>query len=115
MIAMSTKPAYMMEQLVDKAYTAILQTSLYETPCAEFEGMDPNNQTYATLKEHMLQVFELRLQIDTAGGQNTAYNVTHPSTDDDSVGTIPKSIQNMQMANNAAAHTINENMLTSTR
>ena len=61
MIAMATKPEYTIEQLVDKAYTAILQTGQYETPCAEFKGMLPENQTYATLKEHMLQAFELRL------------------------------------------------------
>ena len=44
MIAMTTKSEYTMEQLVDKACTAILQTSQYETPCAEFKGMLPENQ-----------------------------------------------------------------------
>ena len=50
-----------MKQLVDKAYTAILQTGQYETPYAEFKGMLPENQTYAALKEHMLEEFELCL------------------------------------------------------
>ena len=54
MIAMFTKLAYTMEQLRDKAYTAIFQTGLYKTLCTEFKGMDPNNQTYTTLKEHMI-------------------------------------------------------------
>ena len=76
--------------------------------------MDPNNQTYATLKEYMLQVFELRLQMGAPGEQNTSYNATYTSTDNDSIGTITESIQNMQMANNAAAHSINENMSTIT-
>ena len=61
MIAMTTKPEYTMEQLVDKAYTAILHTGQYKTPCAEFKGMLPENQTYAALKEHMLQAFKLHL------------------------------------------------------
>ena len=61
MLAIPTKPTYTMKQLIDKAYTAILQTGLYETPCAEFRGVDPKNQTYATLKEHMMQAFELCL------------------------------------------------------
>ena len=52
MIIMATKPEYTMEQLVDKAYTAILQTGQYETPCTEFKGMLPENQSYPTLKEH---------------------------------------------------------------
>ena len=59
MVAMTAEPAYTMEQLIDEAYTVILQTGLYETLCVEFRGMDPENQTYATLKEHILQVFEL--------------------------------------------------------
>ena len=41
MVAMSTKPAYTMDQLINKAYMAILQIGLYETPCAEYRGMDP--------------------------------------------------------------------------
>ena len=61
MVAMTTKPAYTMEQLIDKAHTAILQTGLYKTPCTEFCGIDPEHQTYAMLKEHMMQAFKLRL------------------------------------------------------
>ena len=61
MVAMPTKPAYTMEQLIDKVYTTTLQTGLYKTPCAEFCGMDTEHQTYLMLKEHMMQAFELRL------------------------------------------------------
>ena len=63
-----------MNQLIDKAYTAILQTGLYETPCAKFKGMETENHMYATPKEHMVLAFELRLQIGTVGGQNTVFN-----------------------------------------
>ena len=93
MVAMTTKPAYTMEQLIDKAYTAILQTGLYELPCAEFCGMEPEHQTYAMLKENMMQVFELRLQMGTSGEQNTSYNAYR--ADDDLMGTITESLQNM--------------------
>ena len=75
--------------------------------------MDPEHQTYALLKEHMMQAFKLRLQMGTAGGQNTAYNAY--GADDDSMGTITESLQNMQMANNAAVSTINDNMSQITR
>ena len=40
MVAILIKPAYTMNQLINKAYMAILQTRLYETPCAEYRGMD---------------------------------------------------------------------------
>ena len=99
--------------MLDKAYTAILQTGLYETLYTEFYGMDDEHQTYAMLKEYMIQAFELRLQMGTAGRQNTAYNTY--GTDDDSIGTITKSLQNLQLANNAAASTINDNMSQITR
>ena len=59
MIAMATKPEYTMEQFVDKVYTAILQAGQYETPCAEFNGILPRNQSYAAMKEHMPQAFKL--------------------------------------------------------
>ena len=111
MIAMATKPEYTMEQLVDKAYTAILQTGQYETPCAEFKGMLPENQMYSTLKEHMLQAFELRLQMGISGqpgGQS--FHGANNTMDDESIGAITESLSHMQMANNALARTINENM-----
>ena len=110
MVAMSTKPAYTMDQLINKAYMAILQIGLYETPCAEYRGMDPVYQTYATLKEPMMQAFKLRLQMGTEGGQNTVYSAAYNTTDNDSMGTITESLTNMQLANNAAATTINDNM-----
>ena len=108
MVAMTTKTAYTMKQLIDKAYTTILQTGLYETPCTEFRGMDPENQTYATLKEHMMQAFELQLQMGTVGAQNTAYNTY--TNDNDLMGTIAELLANMQLTNKAAAVTINDNM-----
>ena len=61
----------------------------------------------------MMQAFELRLQMGTVGGQNTAYNAY--GNDDDSMGTITESLANMQLANNAAATTINANMSQITR
>ena len=59
MVAMITNTAYTMKQLINKACTDILQTGLYETTCAEFRGMDIKNHKYTTLKEHMMQTFEL--------------------------------------------------------
>ena len=70
--------------------------------------MDPEHQTYTMIEEHMMQVSELRLQMGTAGRQNTAYNAY--GADDYWTGTITESLQNMQLANNAAASIINDNM-----
>ena len=109
MIAMATKPEYTMKQLVDKAYTAILQTGQYETPCAEFKGMLPENQTYSTLKEHMLQAFELRLQMGISGQPGAqSFHGANNMMDDNSIDAITESLSHMQMANNALARTINK-------
>ena len=43
MVAITTKLAYTMYQVINKAYTAILQTGLYKIPCAEYRGMYPVN------------------------------------------------------------------------
>ena len=109
MIAISTPLVYTMKQLVDKAYTVILQTALYKTLCAEFKGMDPNNQTYTTFKEYMLQSFELRLQMGAPREAKTPCT-TLPTT----LRQITESIQNIQMANNTVAQTNNDNMSTIT-
>ena len=75
-----------------------LQTGLYETPYAEYRGMYPVNQINTTLKEHMLQAFELRLQMGTAGGQNRTHSVAYNITDGNSIRTITKSLNNMVIA-----------------
>ena len=93
MVAISTKAVYTMDQLINKAYTAMLLTGLYKTPCIEFKGMETEHQTYATLKEHMMQAFELRLQMETWGDQNTAFNSMYNTADDNLMETIKKSIQ----------------------
>ena len=104
-----------MEQLVDKAYTAILQTGLYETPCAKFKGILPKNQTYSTLKEHMLQAYELWLQMGVSScPSNSLYYGTHNAINDDSIERITKPLTNMQLANNATTRTINKNISTIT-
>jgi hypothetical protein len=61
------------------------------------------------LKEHMLQAFELRLQMGISG-QPGGFHGANNATDDDSIGAITESLSHMQMANNASARTINENM-----
>ena len=70
---------------------------------------------YTPLKEHMIQAFELRLQMGTAGGQNTAHNTAYNTAGNNSMGTITESLNNMQLANNATATAINDNMLVITR
>jgi len=83
----------------------------YETPCTEFKGMLPDNQTCAALKEHMLQAFELRLQMGISGQPGGgAFHGANNAMDDDLIGAITESLSHMQMANNASARTINENM-----
>ena len=75
--------------------------------------MDVEHQTYSMLKEDMMQAFELRLQMGTAGGQNTAYNTYE--NNNDLMGTITELLQNIQLVNNAAVTTINDNMSQITR
>eukprot|EP00957_Ditylum_brightwellii_P168816 12849283-Ditylum_brightwellii.AAC.1 len=108
---MATKLAYIMNRLVDKAYTAFCQMDLYKTPCIKFKGMLPKEQTYAMLKKDMLQAFKLWLQMGISGcPAGNVYYGAHTTTKDDSVVTITNSLNNIQRVNNMVACTINENM-----
>ena len=116
MIAMATKPEYTMEQLIDKVYTAILQTGQYKTPCTEFKGMLPENWMYVMLKEHMLQALELHLQMGISGQlAGNLYFGANNTKDNNSISTIVELLNNMQMVNNASEYTINKNMSTISR
>ena len=75
MVAMVTTPTYTMGQLVDKVYITILQTGLYKTLCAEFKGMLPEDQTYATLKEHIPQAFDKGWLTATFACKNAALSM----------------------------------------
>ena len=75
--------------------------------------MYTENQTYTTLKEHMIHAFELRLHIGTVGSQTTAYNAY--GNNNDLMGTITESLVSMQLANNAVATAISVNMSEITR
>ena len=59
----------------------------------------------------MFQAFKLRLQIGISGQpRGGAYYGVNNATDDKSIGTITELLNNMQIANNTPARTINEHM-----
>ena len=84
------KPAYTMEQLIDKdkAIVAIQKTKLYETALLEWEALNEINKTWNELKAHFTKAYE--------SGTGTAsfhgyVNNAEAEEDDASVVTIQES------------------------
>jgi hypothetical protein len=111
-IALRAKPAYTVEQLIDKAVTSVQLTGLYPTALLEWNGFAEENKTWPELKLHFTEAYDLLLitRGGTAGaaGYHSA-NTTTTEEDDDSMTSITVSIANMHIANNANAQVINDN------
>ena len=115
-IALRAKPAYTVEQLVDKAVTSVQLTGLYPTALLEWNGFAEDNKTWPEMKSHFTEAYDLLL---TTGGGTAGAAGYHGANytadnDDDSMTSITASITNMHIANNANAQAINDNMSTIT-
>ena len=104
-------PPYTMDQLVYNAKTAIQETGLYSMAILEWNGFDPANQNWGELKTHFTEAYDLHLR--SAGGtarQAGYHGVNNAEEDDDSINSIQNSIANIQLANNANAQQMNDNI-----
>ena len=111
-IAAISKPAFTMEQMLDKALTAITETGLYHLAILEWNGFDATNQTWPEMKTHFTEAYDL-LQRSGAGTAKThGYhqgNLTQED-DDDSIGSIRSSLTTIHQAHNANTVAINDNL-----
>jgi hypothetical protein len=109
--AIQNKPPFTLDQMIDKALIAIQLTGLYERALLEWQDFLDENKTWAQLKLHFEEAYELRL----ASGQGTAgmhgyVNHAADETDDDSITTIQDSLQSIQLANNANFLAMQDNL-----
>jgi hypothetical protein len=110
-VSIMSKPAFTMEQLIDKAIVAIQRTGLYETALLEWNGFAPEHKTWPELKSHFEEAYELRL---TAGQGTSAFhgyvNNAETAADDDSITSIQESLNSIHMANNANYANLQEHL-----
>eukprot|EP00804_Cyclotella_cryptica_P009738 CCRYP_011263-RA/>CCRYP_011263-RA protein AED:0.36 eAED:0.36 QI:0/-1/0/1/-1/1/1/0/256 len=59
--AIQNKPPFTLEQMIDKALIAIQLTGLYERALLEWQDFDEENKTWAQLKLHFEEAYEIRL------------------------------------------------------
>ena len=102
-----------MEQVIDKAITAITETGLYHTALLEWNGFDPANQTWPELKSHFTEAYDLLQR--SGAGTSAAHgyhqgNWVQEADDDNSVGSIRSSLTNIHQAHNANTVAINDNL-----
>ena len=112
-IALRAKPAYTVEQLINKAVTSAQLTGLYPTALLEWNGFATENKTWPELKKHFTEAYDLLLTTGGGTSGSAGYHGANAATteeDDDSMTSITTSIANMHIANNANAQVINDNM-----
>ena len=108
--AMLAKPAFTIEQMIDRALRAIQQTGLYTTAVLEWNGFDLANKTWPQFKEHFAEAYEIRCATGAGTAATHGYANNTIDDDDDSIDTIKDSLNNIQLANNANAQNMNENI-----
>ena len=98
-----------MEQMVDKAITAIIETGLYQTAIREWNSFDEGNKTWPQLRVHFTEAYDLlqRSGADTVRDHGYHHGNNAIDEEDDSLGSI---ITSMHQAHNANATAMNENI-----
>ena len=87
-------------------------TGIFTTALLEWNGMDPVDQDWATLKHHFGKAYEIYITTGNVGNNpyvgcaNNAEIINEE--DDDSVLTITNVVGNMQMASNAQSQAVRE-------
>ena len=111
MYATTYKPAYTLEQLIDRALTTKNQVGLYRTACMEWEAMDMDQRTCPTLKAHFVEAYKARLHsgLET-GAQHGYHGAANTTNDNNSLASIANSIAHIQIANSAQTHAMQEIM-----
>ena len=97
--ALLARPAITMEQIIDKATTAIQMTGHFPTALLEWNGFDDINKTWPQLKEHFAEAYELF--ISTGGGTAGSHGYVNMAADDDSIKSIENTLGQMSVTNNA--------------
>ena len=116
-IALMSKPAYTVDQLLDKAKTKITKTGLFSRDILEWNGFDENAKTWPMFKSHFNDAYNL--WISSGGGtaaQHGYHGANNADGDDDSWATVEESfvtkIGEVQQANNAKLRATNDNVST---
>ena len=111
------KPPFTLNQLIDKAKSAVQRTGLYSTAMLEWNGFTPDQHTWAIFKTHFIEAYDNRIR---TGGGTTGTSGYHGAAnahegdfaDDDSLASIQQSIQqsiqSMHLSNNATAQATND-------
>ena len=89
-VALVAKPAYTMDQMVDKALIAVQRTGLYATAILEWKAVDVMNQTWPEFKIHFTEAYDLRIHSGAVTAGTMGYHGVNNATgaDDDSWSSI---------------------------
>lgn len=96
MATLVAKPAYTLEQMVDKALIAIQKTGLYSLAVPKWNDFDMAHQTWPEFKAHITKAYDVWLASgEGTTGQNGYHGANNTETeenDNDSWQSIQESV-----------------------
>ena len=100
--------------MISKGITAIEVTGIFTNALLEWNGMDPVDQDWATLKHHFGEAYEIYITTGNVGNNPYVGRANNAEIideeDDDSVLTITNGVGNMQMESNAQSQAVREDV-----
>ena len=112
------KPPFTMEQMLDKAKSAVQRTGLYATAMLEWDAILEANATWPEFKIHFAEAYDSRIRTGTGttsdGGYHGAFNTGEEYPNNDSLASIQASMQQsmtqMHLSNNASTQATNDSV-----
>jgi hypothetical protein len=108
------KPAYTLEQMIDKALTSIKATGLYVHATLEWQGFLDVNQTWPEFKNHFVEAYDAWLANGVGNDVSSGYQGAHAARKEDDgsiislVEGVTSQLLRVQLANNASAQATND-------
>ena len=112
-MALRNKPAYTVEQMLDKAKTAIEATGLFSTALLEWNGAEEEfRRSWVNFKGHFIEAFEVWMTsgggAQASNGYQGAANATTGQDDDSVTTSIVQSVQQMALAANTNTQALHD-------
>ena len=88
------KPAYTLDQMIDKALTSIKATGLYIHATLEWQGFLDVNQTWPEFKSHFVKAYDAWLANGVGNDVSSGYQGAHAAReeDDGSISTLVEGV-----------------------
>ena len=103
---------YTQAQLLDQALDKIKKTGLFTRSVTTWNARDPNDKHWQNMKAHFIATYDAHLESGPTATRAGYHGAAAALSVDNSLGSIPNSIPQMNTANNANIRAMNQSMPT---